>query len=167
MRLIGAPSSFALELGPVDEVDSGLRTVRVHVAGQVVTGLDTLVYVPHLADVLRADAARLRAFPDVDPLFAGRSPVEAFDLLMAGDPAITSAEHCRLSGACRFLDWGVSTDHLLGFLIPGPRLLCARRDGAGPLLDTPVTRADLIDALDTAAADLSTGYTVFRDRTRA
>ncbi|EWC60708.1 hypothetical protein UO65_3991 [Actinokineospora spheciospongiae] len=165
MRLIGDPTTLALELSPPDEGDTGLRAVRVFVCGTLVTDQSTQAYVPQLLRSLHADTLRARATPETPDTRLTGTPESVFRTLLSGSPALTGLDHCRASATARFLDWGSPTDHLLAYLVPGPRLLCAHREG-GRILATALPKHRLITTLTDAARDLETNYTVFRDRTR-
>jgi hypothetical protein len=111
--MFGLPSRFGCVIGPPDEQwpTNGLRQVDIYAAGKWITCDDSNAYVPHFANLLMATVHGLLAndraerYRRPDP---SASAADNHRRLCAAAAAGDDAQH----RACRFMDWGPTTDNV-------------------------------------------------------
>ncbi|WP_435742548.1 hypothetical protein [Microbacterium sp. PMB16] len=119
MRVVGDRDRLRFEIGPRDGLSASMRRVDIHAAGTHVTAADNSVYVPDFTFRLNRTLksfARGTRFEQRRDAFGDLGPRDIHMILADGSDRFPDAG--RLSDLWSFLEFGGTTLHALGFLIP-------------------------------------------------
>ena len=111
MKSFGERSKFSIELGEIDpDSDSLLRIVDVYAAGQLLTTIDNVAYIPTFISSVNDDLEWAMSDPITE---RGLIPFPELDIIENHKKILELAKYDnKLHLLHRFMDWGPTSDNI-------------------------------------------------------